>query len=228
MTTTRCRARTTAPLWFRSRRRLSRSHSARRHHFAVLCKATRTSASRSGVSPARIWPAVRASALQTTPVYRARYRLRDETLNPRPARGRCWCATFLIRRRPTPACPTTLRACCCLRNSASAQAKVAFEFNAVFIPSSMPPIPNSLAGPVALYIPVSRFSAIRTVHSARSRPSMNCTGSLGLPGASVFASAVNPHRPVSETVGFVAWPDNHTRANNKSICRKPLFCFLLA
>ena len=42
---------------------------------------------------------------------------------------------------------------------------------------------SGVAGPSALNLPSVRFSAMRIVHSARSRESMYCTGSVALPGA---------------------------------------------
>ncbi len=47
------------------------------------------------------------------------------------------------------------------------------------------------AGPLALNTPVARCSAMRTVHSARSRTSMNCTGSLPSPGARISPPRAN-------------------------------------
>ena len=49
--------------------------------------------------------------------------------------------------------------------------------------ASISRVVSRAAGPVALNVPVARDSAMRIVHSARSRESMNWTGSVGAPGA---------------------------------------------
>ena len=104
---------------------------------------------------------------------------------------------------------------CCLRNSASAQVNVAFEFSAVLIPSSMPPIAKFLrraGGVVDSGLPIFRhangpFRQITSINELyRIARITRCQD---------FASAIDPHRPVSETIGFVAWPNNQPRANNE-------------
>ena len=50
-------------------------------------------------------------------------------------------------------------------------------------------MPSGRAGPVAWYTPAVRASAMRSIHSARSRASMNCTGASGAPGASTSPPA---------------------------------------
>src|ERR1035437_1600844 len=70
-----------------------------------------------------------------------------------------------------------------LRKSAGTQVNSAPAVVTALMPASISISESGVAGPVALYVPNARVSAIRIIHSARSRESMNCTGSVGLPGA---------------------------------------------
>ena len=73
---------------------------------------------------------------------------------------------------------------CASSQSAGTQVSRASEFTAAPTPASISFMLKVRDGPVALNTPKARASAMRMVHSARSRASMNCTGSLPSPGAS--------------------------------------------
>ena len=73
---------------------------------------------------------------------------------------------------------------CSLSTVTGTQCSRAPPVVAAFTPSSISCIVIRCAGPVALNTPIVRCSATRIVHSARSRASMICTGSLPSPGAS--------------------------------------------
>ena len=74
---------------------------------------------------------------------------------------------------------------CASRNSGVTCVYVGFACVTFSHACNMASIVSGFAGPVALNVPNVRDSARRIIHSPRSRPSMNCTGSAPSPGTSI-------------------------------------------
>src|SRR5438067_11751334 len=66
---------------------------------------------------------------------------------------------------------------------------------------------------------------MRIVHSARSRASINCTGSSGEPGAST-SPPLDAHGPIRETVSLIARAGDQPGPNDQRFLGKPFLGFL--
>ena len=75
------------------------------------------------------------------------------------------------------------RTFCSARKSAETKVRYASVTIAARIPPSISAIVSGERGPVQLKVPYVSFSQQRMMNSDRSRASMICDGSLGVPGA---------------------------------------------
>src|SRR5258706_3359168 len=145
-------------------------------YFLLACQAARTSTSRSGLIPARNFACLSAGCFLNQSRVACVVSGTDRKVSPLSS-----ALLMLILEKPasSPRGGTQTgmsdhaETFCAARKSASTQVNWALVFVTFLMPSSLCAIVSVDFGPVALKGPVVPCSAMRIVHSARSRASMN-------------------------------------------------------